>query len=78
MPNVTEHFRTIPGRVDDKTAQKWRNARARELRKAGFTVWSHTWDFTDLARCRDYTVSYGFPNAPALPQAPCPEGPKGA
>ncbi len=33
-----------------------RNARARELRKQGWTVKCEKWDFTDLARCSVYTL----------------------
>jgi len=43
---------------DDKypDALQLRNARARELRKQGWTVQCKKWDFTDLARCSVYTT----------------------
>lgn len=43
---------------DDKylDALQRRNARARELRKQGWTVECKKWDFTDLARCSVYTI----------------------
>lgn len=42
--------------VSDAEARLARNARARALRKAGYTVTCQTWDFTDLARARAYTL----------------------
>lgn len=40
----------------EKAAMQARNKRARELRKEGFSVKCKTWDFTDLARCRSFTL----------------------
>jgi hypothetical protein len=53
--SVEEHF-TSTKYGDDKQAMQARNKRARELRKQGFAVTCKTWDFTDLARARDYTL----------------------
>lgn len=37
-------------------AKRARDARARELRKAGYTVKCAKWDFSDLARAVRYTL----------------------
>ena len=44
--------------ADDKypNALRLRNARAKELRKQGWTVKCKTWDFIDLARCHVYSL----------------------
>jgi len=44
--------------ADDKypDAERLRNARARELRKQGWSVKCQKWDFTDLARCCTYSL----------------------
>ncbi len=59
---IREHF---PSHThgSDRAAQRARNSRARELRKAGYTVKCSAWDFSDLARTRDY-----------VPEARWPEG----
>ena len=56
---MTEHFTTTKYGTD-QAAKKARDAKARELRKQGFTVHCLKWDFTDLARTRDFTLEY-FP-----------------
>mgnify|MGYP001612682858 CR=1 FL=1 len=56
---MQEHF-TSEKYGTDHGARKARDARARELRKQGFEVTCKMWDFTDLARDRDYTLEY-FP-----------------
>lgn len=50
--NVIEEFRTDR---DDPNAKQWRDERARELRKEGWTVKSETDRFTEL-RCTRYGI----------------------
>lgn len=57
---MTEHFPTTKY-PDEKAARRARDLRARELRRAGFTVTCKRWDFTDLARAIDYTLTYEAP-----------------
>ena len=54
---MTEHFTTSKFSTE-RVAMQARNARARELRKQGYEVECKKWDFTDLARCVDFTVEY--------------------
>ena len=53
---IEEHFTTTKY-GDDRTARKARDQRARELRAQGYLVECRRYDFTDLARCRDFTLS---------------------
>lgn len=55
MTTITEHY-SSNAYESDRAAMTARNARARELRRQGWTVTCKTWDFTDLARARDYTL----------------------
>ena len=52
---LEEHFTTTKY-GDDKTAKRARDLRAKILRASGYTVVCKRWDFTDLARCRDFTL----------------------
>jgi len=53
---VKENYRASDYGNDAGEAMRVRNARARELRKEGFTVTCKKWDFTDLARDVNYTL----------------------
>jgi len=48
VPDLREQWKWSEHGGDE--AMRLRNARARELRKQGYTVKCSTWDFTDLAR----------------------------
>lgn len=50
-----EHFTTTKY-GSEKAAKQARDKRARELRKQGWTVECKQWDFTNLARCVDFTL----------------------
>ena len=54
--HISEHYPTSET-VTDTQAQAARNKRAKELRALGYIVECKKWDFTDLARCRDYTLT---------------------
>jgi len=55
MTYIREDYPTHHDKTD-KEARRERNARARQLRKEGYTVTCKMFDFTDLARCRDYIL----------------------
>lgn len=53
---IQEHFTTTKY-GDDRTARRERDRRARELRAQGYLVECKRFEFTDLARCRYYTLT---------------------
>ena len=53
--HTREHFTTAK-HGSDQAARKARDARAKELRRDGWTVVCKRWDFTDLARTIDYAL----------------------
>ena len=56
MKHIQEHFTTTKY-GDDKAARKERDRRAQELRSQNWTVECKRYDFTDLARCRDFVLT---------------------
>ncbi len=57
---IREHF---PSREygSDLAAQRARNGRVRALRNKGCIVTCSAWDFSDLARTRDYVLEARWP-----------------
>jgi len=54
--HFTEHFPSDK-HGGDTEAKRARAERVKALRAQGYEVRTEKWDFTDLARCRDYTLT---------------------